>query len=65
MEQDAYSYRTPLVEKMAETERLSHFDADGLSVIERIENGGFLPRRKIGENLFLASSLDETEVLGV
>ena len=50
---------------MAETERLSHFDADGLSVIERIENGGFLPWRKIGENLFLASSLDETEVLGV
>ena len=47
---------------MAETERLSHFDADGLSVIERIENGGFLPWRKIGENLFLASSLDETEV---
>lgn len=48
--------------RMAETGRFSHYDTDGQTVIERVGEAGFTGWNKLGENLFFASGLPETEI---
>lgn len=48
--------------RMAETGRFGHYDTDGQTVIERVEDADFTGWKKLGENLFFASGLPETEI---
>jgi uncharacterized protein YkwD len=48
--------------EMARTGNFSHYDNNGNSVIERVNEGGFTGWRRIGENLFFAVDISGSDL---